>query len=271
MSALNNEISILGCGWYGFELAKHLVENGYRVKGSSTTPEKLVNLENEGIIPYLVNFTAEEESFDPAFFNCSVLIVAIPPKRSSAAQYSFLAKIERIAKTAAKYGVHDLLFISSTSVYGDQNEKVNEYSTPYPETDSGKAILAAELLLKNYTHFKTTILRFGGLIGPNRSPGRFFAGKKDIPNGKAPVNLIHLSDCIGITVKIIEDHAFGYTYNACSAEHPTRAAFYRLAALKAGLEEPEFINELLTWKQVNSITLNEILNYTFKFNLDTLL
>ena len=271
MSALNNEISILGCGWYGFELAKHLVENGYRVKGSSTTPEKLVNLENEGIIPYLVNFTAEEESFDPAFFNCSVLIVAIPPKRSSAEQYSFLAKIERIAKTAAKYGVPDLLFISSTSVYGDQNEKVNEYSTPYPETDSGKAILAAELLLKNCTHFKTTILRFGGLIGPNRSPGRFFAGKKDIPNGKAPVNLIHLSDCIGITVKIIEDHAFGYTYNACSAEHPTRAAFYRLAALKAGLEQPEFINELLTWKQVNSITLNEILNYTFKFNLDTLL
>ncbi|QNK61203.1 NAD(P)H-binding protein [Pedobacter sp. PAMC26386] len=270
MITLNNKISILGCGWYGLELAKELIKNGYRVKGSTTTPEKLANLQQSGIIPYLINFNEEENGFDRDFFNCDVLIISIPPKRVTAEQHTFLSKIEKISKAAETHLIPNIIFISATSVYGDYNEEVNEQTIPNPETDSGKAILAAELALKNITSFKTTILRFGGLIGPNRDPGRFFAGKSAIPNGKAPVNLIHLTDCIGLTMRILQKEAFGYIFNACATDHPTRSVFYTSASLRSGFDKPQFIDELCNWKLVHSIYITKKLNYEFKISLNSL-
>jgi len=270
MDTSEKEISILGCGWYGLAMAKKLIENGYTVKGSTTTPEKQIVLKESGIIPYLVNFQQEAESFDPGFFDSPALIICIPPKRSSAEQHTFLSKIKKIAAAASIGKVSQLIFISSTSVYGDLNEEVDENVVPQPDTDSGKAILSAESLLKDTPGFTTTILRFGGLIGPNRDPGRFFAGKSDIPNGKAPVNLIHLADCTGITFSILENQAFGYTYNACSPQHPSRSSFYTDASVKSGLERPHFKDELLNWKLVNSITIPEILNYDFQAKLNSI-
>ena len=253
MTPLNNRISILGCGWYGLELAKELIKNNYTVKGSTTTPEKLNSLQQSGIIPYLINFSEGEDHFDTDFFNCDLLIISIPPKRSASEQHTFLSKIQRISNAAISGNISNIIFISATSVYGDSNEEVNELTTPSPETESGKAILSAESVLKSISKLTTTILRFGGLIGPNRDPGRFFAGKSAIPNGKAPVNLIHLSDCIGLTLSIIEKQAFGYTYNACATDHPTDQSFNTAASLKSGFEKPQFNDELLNWKSVQYI------------------
>ena len=263
-------VSILGCGWYGLELAKELVKNGYPVKGSTTRTEKFALLRDSGIMPYLVQFDEKGEDFDAEFFKSEVLIICIPPKRSTAEQHTFLSKLERIATAAARQLIKHVIFISSTSVYGDRNIEVDENTDPQPDSDSGKAIRSAELLLKNTTGFDTTILRFGGLIGPGRDPGRFFAGKSDIPNGDAPVNLIHLQDCIGITMQIIDQHTYGDIINACSADHPDRASFYTAAALRSGLEKPTFRRELLSWKIVSSVLLEEKLKYRFKVKLNSL-
>lgn len=265
-----HKISILGCGWYGLALAKELVANGYLVKGSTTSPEKLPILQESGISPYLVNFQENVEEYDGRFFDCDLLIISIPPKRSSAEQHTFLAKIEQIAKAAKSNAGKQLIFISSSSVYGDHNEEVDESTLPLPDTDSGKAILAAENLLKSSAGFTTTIIRFAGLIGASRDPGRFFAGKKDIPNGQAPVNLIHLSDCIGVTLTIIERQAYGYIYNACAVEHPSRMLFYTRAVEKSKLEAPVFIDEILNWKVVKSINIPAQLDYEFQTSIMSL-
>lgn len=269
MTAINN-ISILGCGWYGLELAKELIRQGYAVKGSTTNTEKLVILQNSGISPYLVNFQENEENYDHEFFDCDILVISIPPKRSSAEQHTFISKIERISTAASAHSIPQIIFISSSSVYGDHNAEVTESTLPSPDTASGKAILSAEKILQSNANLMTTIIRFGGLIGPDRDPGRFFAGKKDIANGKAPVNLIHLTDCIGITLKIIERQAFGYIYNACSADHPSRELFYTSAARRSGLEPPLFIDELLNWKSVKSTNIPAQLDYHFKITLNSL-
>lgn len=271
MNSSNNKISILGCGWYGLGLAKELIKNGYIVKGSTTTPDKLENLQQTGILPYLINFTEEENRVDNDFFDCDILIISIPPKRNTAEQHTFLSKIQKVSKAALEGNIPNVIFISATSVYGDYNQKVNEQTIPNPETESGKAILAAEQTLTANPDFTTTILRFGGLIGPGRDPGRFFAGKSAIPNGNAPVNLIHLSDCIGLTLSIIEKQAFGYIFNACAADHPTRSRFYTAAAANSGLAIPQFKDELLNWKSVHSIYIDEKLNYQFKVGLNSLI
>ncbi|RBQ08875.1 SDR family oxidoreductase [Pedobacter miscanthi] len=255
-------ISILGCGWFGLALAKKLIELGYFVKGSTTSEEKLATLQTENIQPYLVDFTAENMKADPAFFEADVLFICIPPKRNSTELHDYPQKIKSILEAAKDKSKH-IVLISSTSVYSDENKTVNENSETNPDTDSGNVVLAAEKLFKMLFPENYTIIRFAGLIGPDRNPGRFFAGKSNVPNGLAPVNLIHQADAVGIAVKILEKQAFGRIYNACSPNHPAKMDYYTNAAQTTGLELPHFIAEKKDWKIVESLNVPEFLGYEF--------
>ncbi|RQO69638.1 NAD(P)-dependent oxidoreductase [Pedobacter sp. KBW06] len=256
-------ISVLGCGWYGLALAKKLISSGYSVKGSSTTAEKLPILSDAGIQPYLIDFQEDTAQYDPDFFHTDLLLISIPPKRSSGAQQAFYKKITGIAGAAQKQQVKHVIFISSTAVYGDHNTEVTELSTPQPDTASGIAMLEAEKLLMGQSTFSSTVLRFGGLIGPGRNPGRFFAGKQDIPNGQAPVNLVHLTDCLNFSLSLIKNAAFGHIYNVCSTDHPSRQDFYSKAAEVSALPIPAFIDELLQWKRVSTIHIAPKFHYQY--------
>jgi nucleoside-diphosphate-sugar epimerase len=259
-------ISILGCGWYGKALAIDLLQSGYAVKGSSTRTEKLEALADLGIQPFLLQFDAGNQQADADFFGCDVLVICIPPQLRAGGGGGYLQKLGNIINLILSHGVKKVIYISSTGVYGEVNREVTEVDAPQPDTDSGKILLEAEQLFSAQTKFAASIVRFGGLIGPNRHPGRFFAGKTDIPNGLAPVNLIHLTDSIGITKAIIEQNTFGQVFNACSPLHPAKGSFYTLMAQKANLPLPLFINNLQGYKVVNSINLNKYLHYQFRFD-----
>jgi nucleoside-diphosphate-sugar epimerase len=266
--AQKTNISILGCGWYGQPLAKALITAGHKVKGSTTSPQKTDTLAAEGIEPYLVNFLPGNEHYDDAFFTCDVLFICIPPKSRGGEGPEFIYKIQGIIKAIKKHGVKNVVFISSTGVYADVNAEVNELNDPQPNTEAGRILWQAEELLRQESTFKTTIIRFAGLIGPGRDPGRFFAGKKNIANGNAPVNLIHLDDCIGLSIAILDRQAYGYLFNGCSPDHPSRSVFYTKAALNSGLEAPEFIDELKEWKTVKSVHVEEFLGYRYTMKID---
>lgn len=252
-------ISILGCGWYGFALAEALLADGYKVKGSTTSENKLVQLKEAGIVPYLVNLATQE--FDAIFFNCDVLIISIPPRKNNNALVSYVDQIKMIAHVAK---AKQVIFISSTGIYQDGNFIVNENTIPEPTSETGKLLLAAETALRDNPAFTTTVIRFGGLIGPNRNLATHFAGRTGISNGLAPINLIHLQDCISLTKAIISRNTFGMIYHGVSPNHPTRANFYTQACIESGFEKPEFINELLDWKQIESVVVPNVLNYKWK-------
>lgn len=259
-------ISILGCGWYGLSMAKSLIASGHQVCGSTTSEEKLSVLESHGIQPFLINFDATAADFDPSFFNSEILIISLPPKRHAGEHAEYPEKIRRIAEAAEREAVKKVLMISSTSVYADLDREIAEVEVPVPDTASGEAIFQAEELLKKNTSFRTTILRFGGLIGPGRNLAKFFAGKTDIANGLAPVNLLHLEDCIKLTHHILDHDAFGYSYNACSPDHPTRRDLYTLAAAITGLDSPTFLAELTKWKLINGNFVTKHLKYKYLVN-----
>lgn len=248
-------ISILGCGWYGLALAQELLYDGYIVKGSTTSLHKLTQLAEVGIKPYLINLDGNTDLFDPEFFTSDILIISIPPRSAT-----YLNQIRRIVRLACS----QVIFISSTGIYQDGNFVVNENTMPEPTSEAGKSLLAAESLLRENPRFTTTIIRFGGLIGPNRNLARHFAGKIGIANGLAPINLIHLDDCIGITKSILENKAFGVLYHAVSPNHPSRKDFYSQACLESGFEKPEFIDELGEWKQIETVMIPTVLNYKWK-------
>jgi nucleoside-diphosphate-sugar epimerase len=260
-------ISILGCGWYGSALAKAFIADDLQVKGSTTSPDKLAELALMGIEPHLVDFSPSRESYDAAFFDCEVLWIAIPPKSRGGEGPIFVEKVKGIIEAIKIFAIPNVVFISSTAVYADNNRHVNEETDPQPNTEAGRILLEAENLFRAEDSFKTTIIRFAGLIGPARNPGRFFAGKKDIANGDAPVNLIHLDDCIGISKEILAKQAFGFLFNGCAPDHPTKADFYTQAAIDSELERPEFIGELKEWKIVESVNVGLVLGYEYKVPL----
>lgn len=260
------KISILGCGWFGLALAKVLLQEGFAVKGSTTSEAKLSVLTEAGIKPYLIQVDRRADQFDNEFFDCDVLVVSIPPKMRSGEGDIFLQKINNIISAVNQYSVSQVIYISSTGVYGDWGAEVNEDSALRPDTENSQLLLQAEQHFTSKTQFKTSVVRFGGLVGPGRHPGRFFGGKKDIANGRAPVNLIHQIDAVGVVMAIINSKYFGQVFNGCSPDHPSRADFYTSAAKQGGFEIPEFIDELKGWKIVNTTNVYKLLNYDFKVN-----
>ena len=81
-------VSILGCGWFGSALAKSLTGKGIVVKGSTTSPGKLLALKTSGIDTYLVNITAAGEGeIDPGFFRCDLLVIAISTRGRDSMPY----------------------------------------------------------------------------------------------------------------------------------------------------------------------------------------
>lgn len=275
------QISILGCGWLGLPLAKKLIEKGHSVNGSTTSENKLPILENTGINPFIVILSEVEgalesesvsESITDFLAKSEILIIDIPPKlrgsnadSSNSSKKIFVEKIENLIPFIEKSAVKNVLFVSSTAVYGNENGIVTEETNANPETESGKQLLLAEALLQKNQNFETTIVRFGGLIGEDRHPVKFLAGKENLENPDAPVNLIHQNDCIGIIEEIIKQSKWNNVYNAVAPFHPSREEYYTQQAKNHNLILPTFSTEKSNIKKViSSEKITNSLSYQFR-------
>jgi len=260
-------ISVLGAGWLGWPLAKHLKKISYAIKTSTTTPEKLNLLQIDELQPVLLIIDQGKITInDRSFFDTDLIILNIPPSRRRPDVESWYpTQIEAILDFAQNRGVPKILFIGSTSVYGDVNSVVTETSDLYPDTPSARGLIAAEKVLKKtYPGDSSTILRMSGLIGGDRKAGRFFAGKRDVPEGNSPVNLVQLEDCIGVIDAVIQKEAWGEIFNVCADEHPRKADYYTNQALQQGFEIPTFLaDETPRFKEVSNEKVKRDLGYTF--------
>lgn len=257
-------IGILGCGWLGFPLAKALVGKNWAVKGSTTSANKLALLRECRINPFLILLDERqiEGDIDGFLENLSVLIIDIPPKATTS---DFTKKIELLLPHLEKSTVEKVVFISSTSVYDDHSIIVDETTPTHPLTESGKQLVKSEALLQGNPNFKTTVVRFGGLIGEDRHPVRSLSGRKNVEQPDSPVNLIHQKDCIGLLLNLIEKEIYGEVFNAVAPSHPTRKAYYTQKALSLGLPLPEFAKQQgAIGKTISSDKIIKTLAYAFE-------
>jgi nucleoside-diphosphate-sugar epimerase len=241
---LNNKIGILGCGWLGFPLAKALIKERYIVRGSTTTPLKLEVLSEAGIDPFLISLAESGTSGDLDAFitGLNTLIINIPPNLRGSQKENYTSKIQHLGHVLQNTTLKNIIFISSTSVYGDIQGSVTEDTLPEPNTESGRQLLAAERILREIPNLNTTIIRFGGLIGPNRHPIIHLAGRKDLHNGDERINLIHLDDCIGLIKTVLMKNYGNITINGTFPYHPTKKEYYTSEALKKGLFPPSYLS-----------------------------
>ena len=184
----------MGCGWLGLPLAKSLLAKGYSVYGTTTSATNIPNLEASGIKAFAVSISADTITGNIHGFlkELSILIVNIPPRLRGSLKENYVEKMQLLLDAIAPSEIQKLIFISSTSVYGDLEGIVTEATPPKPTTASGKQLWQAEKLF-TAAPLETSIVRFGGLLGPARHPLTNLSLKKELSNGNLPIlSLIHI-------------------------------------------------------------------------------
>lgn len=267
-------VAVLGCGWLGLPLAKALVAEGYSVAGTTTTPTRVLTMRHAGIRPYLLSlggkFTAiDRDTLYTLLSGTDVLVLNVPPRRGTAAS-SYSDLLHPVAEAATACRVSQVLFVSSTSVYPDEPRAMREADAQAASDASSDMLRAEDLFAPQSTSQGqpcNTVVRLAGLFGPQRPPGRFLAGRHDVAQANAPVNLIHLADCVGLLTAIIRQQAWGFTFNACAIAHPVRGDFYPKAAQQLGLQPPDFrLDDALGGKTIDSTLIRQTLDYRFKYD-----
>ncbi|MEM9077335.1 MAG: NAD-dependent epimerase/dehydratase family protein [Bacteroidota bacterium] len=237
---MNKSVGVLGCGWLGFPLAKKLSVSGYEVHGTTTSISKMKLLETEGIHPYQIALHSNKihGEIDEFLEKVQTLIINVPPRLRKVNAESYVEKIKLLHSRLKGSSVQNVIFASSTSIYGNIMGEITEETIPKPVTESGKQLLICENLFKNDTNLKTTIIRFGGLIGPDRHPVTMLSKKKDLNNGNDPVNLIHLEDCIHVILTVLKNSYWNETFNAVFPIHPKKRDYYTQEAIKRDIPAP---------------------------------
>jgi len=228
------------------------VARGYRLKISTRSPQRLPTLAALPGEACIVDIAKPLDDID-AFLQSDTLIVNITSKD--------VAGFERLVRKIEASTIESVLFVSSTSVYPDDCKVVSETAG---EESPDHPLVIIENLFRQSEKFRTTIVRFAGLIGGSRHPGRFFRGGKTVKNPNANVNLIHRDDCINILERIVANDLWGATFNACADSHPSKREFYSQAAQMMGAPLPDFEDsDGRSFKIIDNRKLKRVLGYEF--------
>ncbi|KOF02608.1 hypothetical protein OB69_09765 [Roseivirga seohaensis subsp. aquiponti] len=257
------KVSIVGCGWLGLALGRRLAEEGFAVMGSTTSKEKFDLLSDAGINPFLLKMDPMPtgENFN-ALFQTDVLVINIPPGRKKNTPEFYGEQIKYLKYLADQHKVSRVIFVSSTSYYPNTGDWVTETTNFDLENGSTKAVVLGEREIRQ-VEAKLTVLRCGGLMGEDRVPGKWFAGK--VTSGAStPVNYIHRDDVINIIQQLIKgDLPEEGTLNLVCPEHPTRKEVHEAMAHKYNFDQPIWeAPERIDSKKVSGKKLTD-LGYSF--------
>lgn len=238
------KVAIVGLGWLGMPLAMALSARGWQVSGSKTTPDGVEAVRMCGIEGYQLELTPElvcdADDLD-ALLSVDALVVTLPASRTVEGGEHYVQAVQQIVDSALALNVPRIVFTSSTSVYGKASGVMKESSPLEPETVAGKTLVELENWLHDLPGTSVDILRLSGLVGPNRHPGRFLAGRTDVAEGSHGVNLVHLDDVVEAIVLLLQTPKGGHIYNLSAPQHPARREFYPAVARQLGLTPPTFL------------------------------
>lgn len=246
-------LAICGFGW----LAQHFYQrytNEYQFIGTTRSEEKARTNSNHNLRLYPFSLGDSPASWlkDTAG---ATLLLNIPPGRKAGPAERFEPEMKALIQAAKNADIKHIVFISTTSVYGDEVQgEVTEHTPTAPTTGSGKVHVAIEEYLASQS-VPYTVVRLAGLIGPDRHPINTLAGRT-LQNGQQATNLIHIEDVCRALHQVIKQSVLEQTLVLCSQAHPQRGAYYTYCAEKLGLEPPHFEgyqdNLPTSGKQINS-------------------
>ena len=262
----DKSVSIIGCGWLGLPLAKRLLTEGFRVKGSTTSTEKLLILNKAGIEAYQLRLNPEPIGNLTALLQADTLIIDVPPKAGKLGNDFHPQQIQQLTQAIRQSSLKHVIYVSSTSVYPELSRVVVEDDVINPGQSAAPALVEAEQLVQRLASERIiTILRCGGLMGYDRIPGKYVAGRT-VDSGMVPVNYLHRDDAVAILLIIVQQKIAG-TFNAVAPEHSIREAIYRKSCADFGYELPTFIlpADPVPYKIISPEKLLRATNYAFTY------
>ena len=158
-------ISLLGCGKLGFPLALDLLNEGYNIKGSTTTISKIDKLKQSGITPYLINI---DEFIELDFFNSDILILTLPFKKSFSDFNNYKIQIKKVCDSLRFSNIKHIIFTSSSSIYPKDNKIYLPTEKFIPTNVRAEVQLDCEKELYKMKNISVIIIRLGGIYGAGR-------------------------------------------------------------------------------------------------------
>ena len=235
------KVGICGCGWLGTPLASHLLAAGHQVVGTKRQSDA-AQAWSQSLGAPMVPFDVMAPDYHHAqpLLDCDIVVINIAAGRRNADFDAYRRAMTAFIDHLAQAGVEHVLFISTTSVYGERKGQVTEQTPTAATTASGKAHEAIEAHVVRVFGEQGNILRLAGLIGGERHPSTMLSGRAGLSGGSEPVNLIHRSDVIAAISAIIHQRQWGHVFHLCADLHPSKGVYYGWAAREMGLVPPEY-------------------------------
>lgn len=256
METHNSNLVVLGAGWLGRALCIDAQKRGWQVQGTHRSDIHEFDFERQFT---LHNGELQHQlDLQNAYWIC-----AIPPQsRNSESNYSQVLK--HALKLATKLKCKGFLLCSSTGVYDQEPGIYSESSDISATSDRQIRLYDAE---KQVLKQQGKVLRLAGLLGPNREPGRFVAGKKLNTSSQQVVNMVHQHDVINAIFAVLKNWQQGQSiYNVVNPAHPTKADYYAKKCELYGTQMPGFSSDEIAERKIIGSAI-EALGFRYQFGI----
>ncbi len=232
---MTNTLLSIGHGYSARALARLLLPQGWRIIGTTRSPEKARELVAEGVEPLIWPGTEMSEPLAEA----THLLSSVAPDADGDPVLNALSDQILAAAPFEWTG-----YLSTTGVYGDhQGEWVDEDTPLAPTTKRGQYRVAAEAAwqaLAGKQSLNLHIFRLAGIYGPDRGP---FAKVRDgtarrIVKPGQVFSRIHVEDIARTLAASIAKAGVGAIYNLCDDDPAPPEDVIEHAAKLLGLPVP---------------------------------
>jgi nucleoside-diphosphate-sugar epimerase len=263
---------VIGCGYLGERVARDWREQGDDVWAVTRSAHHAARFEQLGITP-LVGDVVDPDSLR-ALPEVDTVLHAVGYDRSAAVgkREVYVAGLANVLH-ALPAGCRRLIYISSTSVYGQsQGEWIDESCPCEPTSEAGHICRDAEQVARE--RFRgadgVSVLRLSGIYGPGRLAARIDGLRRQQPIAAHPdgwINLIHVDDARQI-VQVCAQIAAPVETLLVSDDRPLqRRDYYSQLTAALGLPEPQFPGDIDAdlGKRCSNCRLREELGVTLTF------
>ena len=204
--AMSPSLLIAGCGDVGGRLASRLISQGWQVHGLRRSISALP----QGVLPVAGDLAQSQCPADWPEGPLDYLVYCAAANESSEAGYraAYIEGLRHVLGWLREHGQmpRRVLFVSSTSVYGQQGgEWVDESSPVEPEGYSGRILLEAEQLLLT-SEWPASVVRLSGIYGPGRAwlLNQVRQGYRVASEPPLYGNRIHADDAAGLLAFVLQ-------------------------------------------------------------------
>lgn len=231
------KIAIIGCGYVGQAIAKQWTTAGHQVTVTTTTPEKVPQLQE---IAYQVKVLSgdQPEALQELCEGQDVVLLAVGSKGRTEANYqqAYLKTAQNLAQALTHNDtVKQVIYTSSYAIVGNHHGAWVDETTPdKPPHVFAEILLATEQTLKAIAtdSRQVCILRLGGIYGEGREIKKIFQramGQVRPGDGSEYGNWIHLEDIVA-AIEFAQARNLSGLFNlVCDEPLPRRELLSRLA------------------------------------------